>query len=320
MFRREELKRLLNEYPKDFATPKYSYGKPLYRDGVPGEVGFWIDEWDCKWRVGEPGVIGEVVDPPLSDWKALTSFNPPWAFLKEADFSMVNKSCWESSCFVYARSTIMPFQRMQFLRGTENLFYDLGYGVKEVYLLRDILHEFYMEEMMMWVKTDIDGIVFLDDFGAQNSMLISPDLFREIFKPLYKEYCDLAHRHNKYVFFHSDGFIEDIYPDLIEVGIDAINSQIFCMDMERLGRDFKGKVIFWGEMDRQRLLPFGTRQEIRNAVQRVRRALETDDGGVIAMCSWGLMDPYENVQTFYEEWSRSRKEGGAIKGNRESVD
>ena len=74
----------------------------------------------------------------------------------------------------------------------------------------------------------------MDDWGTQISLLINPQIWREIFKPMYKDYCDLAHSKNKYVFFHSDGFIEQIYPDLVEIGVDAINSQLFCMDIENL--------------------------------------------------------------------------------------
>ena len=98
----------------------------------------------------------------------------------------------------------------------------------------------------------------MDDWGSQKSLLINPKQWRKIFKPLYKEYIDLAHQAGKKIFMHSDGYIFDIYGDLIELGLDAINSQLFIMDIEEIGKHFGGQITFWGEIDRQHLLPHGT--------------------------------------------------------------
>ena len=129
-------------------------------------------------------------------------------------------------------------------------------------------------------------------------------MWRAVFKPLYREYCDLIHRAGKFAFFHSDGNIAAIYPDLIEIGVDAVNSQLFCMDIEELGRLYRGRITFWGEIDRQRLLPFGTPEECREAVWRVRRALDDGSGGLIAECEWGVKDPRENVYAVFETWEQ----------------
>jgi len=142
---------------------------------------------------------------------------------------------------------------------------------------------------------------FMDDWGSQNSLLVSPELWRDFFKPLYKDYCDLIHSKNKYAVFHSDGYIEPIFPDLIEIGIDAINSQLFCMNIEEIGKKYRGKITFWGEIDRQRILPFGTRDEVANAVKRVKEALWIPEGGIIAQCEFGIKDPIENIKAVFEE-------------------
>ena len=109
----------------------------------------------------------------------------------------------------------------------------------------------------------------MDDWGSQKALLVSPDMWREIFKPMYKDYCDILRKKKKYAFFHSDGHIRAIYPDLIEIGVDAVNSQLFCMDIEELDREFGGRITFWGEIDRQHVLPFGSEEEVRAAVRRV---------------------------------------------------
>jgi hypothetical protein len=74
------------------------------------------------------------------------------------------------------------------------------------------------------------------------------------------------------------------------------------MDSEEIGRQFKGRITFWGEMDRQRLLPFGTPDEIRAAVRRVRAALDDGRGGLIAQCEWGKQNPAANFHALYEAW------------------
>ncbi|MHB9035754.1 MAG: uroporphyrinogen decarboxylase family protein [Armatimonadota bacterium] len=303
--RQDEVAGLQERFPMDFAPPTHSYGAAKRARGVPCEVGEYTDEWGCVWHVGERGVIGEVKECPLTKWPSLDHYELPWEILDNADFSEVNKSCAESDLFMIAGTHVRPFERMQFLRGTENLFMDLAYGVPEVYRLRDMLHEFFLKNIYMWAKTDVDGIVFLDDWGSQTSLLISPVQWREFFKPLYKDYCDMIHSAGKKAFFHSDGQISSIYPDLIEIGVDAVNSQLFCMDIEELGKNYGGKITFWGEIDRQNVLPFGTTEDVRAAVRRVRAALDKGKGGVIAQCEWGLDTPVENVAAVFDEWSKA---------------
>ncbi|UCE05618.1 MAG: methyltransferase, partial [bacterium] len=147
---------------------------------------------------------------------------------------------------------------------------------------------------------------FMDDWGAQNSLLISPDQWRKIFKPLYKDYIDIAHQYGKYAFMHSDGYIMDILPDLIELGLDAINSQIFCMGVEELGKKFSGKITFWGEIDRQHLLPYGSLNDIVNAVYSTYENLY-QNGGIIGQCEFGIGAKPENVYLVFETWNQLDK-------------
>jgi len=302
MFRQAELEAVLARFPSDFAAPDVTYGVGRKARGTPAMVGTYVDGWGCPFTVAEPGVIGEVKAPPLADWTALDRLRPPDEILDEADFGRVNAGCAATDRFVKAGTTVRPFERMQFLRGTENLLMDLAWGVAEVYRLRDLVHDFFMRELALWAKTDVDGISFMDDWGAQHNLLISPPLWREVFKPLYADYCKLIHDAGKFVFFHSDGHIVQIIPDLIEIGVDALNAQLFCMDIEEIGRQFRGQVTFWGEIDRQWVLPFGTLDDVRAAVRRVRTALDDGRGGVIAECEWGNDVPKENVEAVFEAW------------------
>jgi uroporphyrinogen decarboxylase len=297
-----ELASLLAQFSMDFAEPVARYGASARAAGTPNAVGEYTDPWGCVWSVAEDGVVGEVTRAPLEEWGQLEAFQAPYELLDGADFSQTNAACAATDRFVRAGTGIRPFERMQFLRGTENLLLDLAVLPDELFRLRDLVHAYFLREMAMWAQTDVDGVSFMDDWGAQHSLLIAPALWREFYKPCYKAYCDIARSHGKYVFFHSDGFIEPIYEDLIEIGVHAVNSQLFCMDIEGIAARHKGKITFWGEIDRQHVLPFGSVEEVRDAVRRVRAAFDDGAGGVIAQCEWGLRDPKENIVAVFETW------------------
>ena len=197
-----------------------------------------------------------------------------------------------------------PFERLQFLRGTEATFIDLISGDKAARSLLAMLHDFFCREMQMWADSEVDGVEFMDDWGSQDALLIAPEMWRAIFKPLYRDYCEILHAKDKFAFFHSDGDISDIFGDLIDVGVDAVNSQLFAMNIERLAKRFRGQVTFWGEIDRQRVLPFGTIEESREAVLRVRRALDYGAGGLIAQCEWGLDVPIHKIAAIFDQWQQ----------------
>ncbi len=301
-FRKAEHGAMLERFPGDFGDPAVKYGRSGRSRGDCLAVGDYVDEWGVVWTNGQAGIVGEIKRPILADDAELARYRLPWEMLDGADFSRVDESCAKNERFMKAGTSCRPFERLQFLRGTEQLFLDLAYGTPGVMKLLAQLHEFYVREFEMWAATAVDGVSFMDDWGSQNALLISPDMWREIFKPLYAEYCRIARRAGKFVFFHSDGNISAIYPDLIEIGVDAVNSQLFCMDIEELGRLHKGRITFWGEVDRQHLLPFGTPEEVRAGVRRVRRSLDDGRGGVIAQCEWGIKDPAENIAAVFEAW------------------
>lgn len=303
MFRENDLNEILERYPEDLILEHCVYGKGERTKGArykSNEIA--TDEWGCEWQVGEDGVAGEVKHSPIKDISEVKHLRAPYEILESAHFSKVNQICAKTDKFVVAWTTVRPFERMQFLLGSEKLFLELSYASKYLYLLRRTVHDFFMQELRMWIETGVDGISFMDDWGSQKALLIAPELWRDFFKPLYKDYCHLIHSRNKYAFFHSDGYIEPIYPELIEVGVDAINSQLFCMNIEEIGKEYKGKITFWGEIDRQYTLPFGTEDEVADAVKRVKDALWMPQGGIIAQCEFGLRDPTENIETVFETW------------------
>ena len=304
--RADEYERLLAMYPMDTTGPTgIHYGKSSYTKGEAFRKGQYTDEFGSEWVVLEDGVAGEVKNPLIKTSKDLDNYKLPWEMLDEAVCENQKAAYKDTDLFVLAGTNVRPFERMQFLRGTEQLFIDIAMEDPIFLRMKEMLHEFYLRELRLIASQSVDAVGFMDDWGTQQALLISPEAWRKHFKPMYKEYCDIIHSAGKYVFFHSDGHTEVIYSDLIEIGVDAYNSQLFCMDIESLGEKYAGKITFWGELCRQYILPFGTEEEVRASVRRLGKALfRPERTGLIAQFSWETVTPFENAAAAYDEFGK----------------
>ena len=111
----------------------------------------------------------------------------------------------------------------------------------------------------------------------------------------------LIKKEGKFVFFHSDGNILGIYKQLIKMGVDAINSQAWCMGLDAIA-PYAGRVCFWGEISRQTPLPFGTPQDVRDAVAQMKDKLTKNSGGLIGQSELDNIMPFENIEAFFTVW------------------
>jgi len=181
------------------------------------------------------------------------------------------------------------FEMMQRIRGMENAFMDIMLYPEFTEALIDKIAELKIEFWQMALEElqdVVDVVVEADDYGTQESQLISPDQFRQIFKPYIKKV--LATIKNKapdsYLFFHSCGNVRPIIPDFIEMGVDILNPIHIAaegMDPASLKKDFGDAVTFWGGgVDTQGLLPKGTPDEIRDNVRENIEALAPGGGFV----------------------------------------
>ncbi|MHB8279409.1 MAG: uroporphyrinogen decarboxylase family protein [Candidatus Humimicrobiaceae bacterium] len=302
LFKKAELESLLSEYTMDIGLSEISLNFTNDQLKLASAIGEYKDDWGSIWYVGEPGVWGEVKKPVLDDYIKLNNFKPPYHLIEKRNKDVINRICHDGDKFMLSHIAARPFERLQFLRGTENAFIDIAEDSSNFYKLLNITDEFYLKDVEWWCGTDVDGILMMDDWGSNNGLLINPKSWRELFKPLYKKYCDMIHSAGKYVFFHSDGNIEEVFGDFIEVGIDAINSQLFAMDLENLSKKYKGKITFWGEIDRQFVLPFGTTEDVANSIKKIRSLFDNGKGGLIAQCEWGKDNSFKNIETVYKTW------------------
>jgi len=297
----EMVAKIQADFPDDIIPCLPFYKTPLPVEGDRYTPGAYVDEWGCVFKNILKGAIGEVKSPLLTNWADVESVRLPVERLS-IDKEKVNGFCRSTDKFVQAGCVPRPFERLQFIRGTVNLLLDLMDRPPQLFSLLERIHDFYLQELELWAETEVDSLFIMDDWGSQSSMLVSPDLWRKLFKPLYKDYVELAHKKGKYLFMHSDGHILDILPDLSEIGIDALNSQVSLMGEENLA-PLAGKITFWGEPDRQTLLRAGTKDDVVEAVSKMKEHLYKD-GGLIALCEFGLAADPKNIYTFHETFNR----------------
>jgi len=122
----------------------------------------------------------------------------------------------------------------------------------------------------------VDGFFFGNDFGTQRGLICGPHQFDRFIMPWFRKFAEQGHRHGYQVVLHSCGSVYAVMERLIEAGVDCLHplqARAANMDAETLARDFKGRVAFLGGIDVQQLLTYGTPDEIRAEVERVKRLL-----------------------------------------------
>ncbi|MGI6705805.1 MAG: uroporphyrinogen decarboxylase family protein [Clostridia bacterium] len=163
----------------------------------------------------------------------------------------------------------------------------------------------YLKKVLESCHGLIDMIENCNDFGTQRSTFISPEDFREFFKPELQRLYDTAKAYGVLYMQHSCGAIEPIISDFIEMGADILNPiqvQASGMDMENLVTKYKGKITFYGGIDTQQLLPNGPEDRIREEVRKLISYFG-NEGGLILSGSQGLMEdiPYSHAVAMLQE-------------------
>jgi len=177
---------------------------------------------------------------------------------------------------------ISLYERAHYLRGLENIWVDLYDEKDKLCQLLDILVEMNVYAIKRYAEEGVDGYMFADDWGLQKSLMISPTMWREIWKPRYARVYQAAHSEGLLTFLHSCGYIVDILDDLIEIGLDVIQmDQQENMGLELLGGRFGGRITFWCPVDIQAVMPHASPDEIRTYVRKMVKFLGTPEGGLM---------------------------------------
>ncbi|HWQ84366.1 MAG TPA: uroporphyrinogen decarboxylase family protein, partial [Anaerolineales bacterium] len=184
------------------------------------------------------------------------------------------------------------------LRGYERMLSDFALNPDLAEQILDIPYRYHLAVAKKLTALGVDMIWTGDDVGAQNAMLISPKMWRKFLKPRMANFIAELKAINPQVkvAYHSDGAIYPIIPDLIEIGLDVLNPiQPASMDPVRLKREYGDQLCFWGSIDEQHTLPFGTAGDVRAEVCTRLETLGKNGGLILGPTHHVQLDtPMEN--------------------------
>ncbi len=200
---------------------------------------------------------------------------------------------------------------MMYLRGMEQTYLDLRQSPEVAEAIIGHVRDYFLayNERVFSVAGDLIDIFMMgDDFGAQHGPLIAPDLWRKLFKPGFRAYIDLAHRHGLRVMHHTCGSVVALIPDFIECGLDILQSLqpgAKGMGLAALKREFGRDLSFHGSVDIQQTMPRGTEAQVRAEVA-ARMAAGKPNGGFIICTAHNLQPdvPLRNVLALIEAYDK----------------
>jgi len=202
------------------------------------------------------------------------------------------------------------------MRGFENFYTDLLINKPVAEAMLDKILEMklkYWGNILPKVKDNVDIAMEGDDLGMQNSLLVSPDIYRTLIKPRQRQlFSFIKQQAPVHIFFHTCGSVYEIIPDLIEVGVDILNPiQVSAaqMDTKQLKTEFGRDIVFWGGgVDTQRILPYGTPEEVRDEVKR--RIEDLAPGGGFVFNTVHNIQADVPPQNIIAMWETLREYGG----------
>lgn len=250
---------------------------------APGRT---VDEWGCVWGHTEVANTGLVVEHPLADLDRLRDFRWPdpddprrYAGFEEQVAAAGDK--FVMFCFGQG-----IWERLHMLLGMDRAMLALVRQKNAVHEILDRVLDFHLrvlENCHRLAGDRLDAAALADDWGFQDRAVLSTSMFREFFKPRYQRWFDEIKRRGLHTWMHSCGRINTILPDLIDCGLEVINSQQpNTVGLREFGAAFRGRVCFEAIVDTQSTLPRGTYEEIRQQAHDICEYYGTPAGGLIA--------------------------------------
>ena len=291
---------------RDFRKKAKLLGVPF--DGYYIQLGenIFEDEWGTRYEMTSDRLHWRYIHHPLVHIEDLEDYefpdiNSPGRFYEAENIIKEKKGAYVIGAHLWGSL----LEQALALRSYDRFFVDLFRNERFVNKLLDELLKYRIEEAKYFVDLGVDIVQFGDDIGMQTTMLISPNLWRRYFKPRMKELINSVKKYsgnNVWIFYHSDGYIEPVIDDLIEIGVQILNPiQPECMNPASIKKRWGNQLVLHGCISTQRTLPFGSREDVKKEViMRVRECGER--GGLILAPSHSPQPdvPVENIVTLYE--------------------
>ena len=281
-----------------------------------------INEFGMKMRQGL--LYMEVVECPLADVTSVDEVNafpfPDPLAAGRFDDAKTYIDKYKDDYFIIGDVELTMFEMAWHLVGMEKFMADMAMREPYIPVLLDRCKAFSIEVGKKLVALGVDGIWAGDDFGAQNGMLISPRMWRRLFKPRFAEvFAEFkAVNPDVLVMYHCDGAVAPILDDLVEIGMDVFNPvqpNVPGHEPNALKSRFGDKLSFWGAVDQQYLLPNGTPEEIEADVAAKIAVLGAGGGYMCSPAHIVQADTsMENLETFIAAVKRHGEYGGGSRG------
>jgi len=313
---REEMEEVCARHPtifRDFEKEKRDYDQYQFEPAHRANERF-TDAWGCVWYDAINGLEGQVVEHPLADWEELKTYTPPDPLVQAdrcpADWDAARKRVEKDRKEGRVTAGHLPhgfvFMRLYYLRGFENLMMDLVTEPPELHELVKMLVEHNLKMVDQWVSMNVDMVVFGDDLGTQTASMVSPNTFHKWVTPAYKRLMQPCRGARCHVYLHSDGYIMELADELIECGVTILNPQDLCNGIDNLAKYVTGRICISLDIDRQRIVPFGTRKDIRALIEEEVRKLGSSRGGLQLVAGIYPPTPPENVDALCDAMEEFR--------------
>lgn len=261
-----------------------------------------FDWWEVGFSTKEEGYFAAV--SPLGDDPDLDKY--PWPDADDPRLLSGAAQAIEAygdETFITPNFGFALFERAWSLRGFEQFFMDMATEPAYVNELLDHITEIQLRLIQRYLALGVDGGYFGDDYGAQKHLLFSPRMWREYIKPRLARLFAPFKERGLPVIMHSDGQIQKILPDLVEIGLTTLNPvQPEVLDHVWLQEHYGGALSFYGGVSTQTALPYGSPREVRDAVARCAAALAPTGTGLVIAPSHRMMTdiPMANVAALLE--------------------
>jgi len=271
----------------------------------------YIDDWGSGAREINPGEWFPDIHPladatsikELEAYQGWPDMNDPFR-VSQVKQSAVEIRAKTDYAIMATPWLLFPFERAHAMQGLEPFLLNMALRPEfaEAMLRKNLeLCKTLMGHFLRELGDNVDIIKIGDDLGTQKSLMISPDMYRKILKPIHAELISFIREKTRAsVFFHSDGDIFDLIEDFIEIGVDILNpiqtSAGKMSDLPALKDKYGGRIIFCGGIDTQEILPRGTPEDVRKEVKRVSSILGEGGGYILGPVHTVMNDvPAENV-------------------------
>jgi uroporphyrinogen decarboxylase len=304
-----DLERALDE---DMLLTSVGWANSYYaNDKYAGGQDSYVDEWGVGWknmsyetRFGK-GFYTEIASHPLADEAALDSYQPPDPNRPELYHDARDLiSRFADEYWIAGVTVCTIFETAWALRGYARLMMDFLSDPELAERMLDIPFRYHLAAARRLVELGVDMIWTGDDIGGQHAMILSPSTWRRFLKPRLAEFIAALKAQNPEikVAYHSDGCFYPIIPELIEIGVDILNPvQPRSMDPVLLKRIYGDRLCFWGSVDEQHTLPFGTPEDVREEVLTRLRTLGGNGGLILGPTHHVQLDtPLENFRAMVD--------------------